>query len=94
MMPHTKHYNCLIDLLGRSGRLSDAQDLLHSIPKTPDIVGWLSLLSGCKTYYNTNIGLDCYNAIVACDRHDASSYVLMSNLCSDGETNGTLEESM
>ena len=94
MKPDTKHYNCLIDLLGRSGRLLDAQDLLHSIPKTPDIVGWLSLLSGCKTYYNTNIGLECYNAVVACDQHDASSYVLMSNLCSHEETNGTLEENM
>jgi pentatricopeptide repeat protein len=86
MMPRPKHYNCLVDLLGRSGSLSDAHDLLRCVPWAPDVVAWLALLSACSVHYNTGLGARCYDAVVSCNgRHDASGSALMSSLRSSLE---------
>lgn len=52
MTPSAEQFSCMIDLLGRSGNLVEAEDLLLTVPSLPDGVAWLSLLTSCKTYGN------------------------------------------
>lgn len=78
--PNIEHYNCLVDILGRAGLLLEAEDLLKSIPLGMDIIGWMSLLTGCKTYGNMEVGKRCYEQIKRLDPGHASGYVLISSL--------------
>ena len=57
-------YNCVADLLGRIGYLKEAQLLLGVIPMFPDAVGWVSLLTACKTYGNVRLGKDCLERLM------------------------------
>ncbi|EFJ33087.1 hypothetical protein SELMODRAFT_84256 [Selaginella moellendorffii] len=46
--PNIEHFGSMADILGRSGMLSDAKELVYTMPYQPDIVSWGSLLGTCK----------------------------------------------
>ena len=48
--PNVEHFNCMIDLLGRSGYLNDALKLLSSMPIIINTTGWTSLLAACRKF--------------------------------------------
>jgi pentatricopeptide repeat protein len=39
-----EHYNCMVELLGSRGDWTEAHDLFSTMPASPNIVGWTSLL--------------------------------------------------
>ena len=45
-----EHYECLVDLLGRSGKLEDALKILRTMPMKPSARIWSSLVSACKLH--------------------------------------------
>ncbi|MCO5553250.1 hypothetical protein L7F22_006771 [Adiantum nelumboides] len=45
--PSEDHYNCIVDLLSRSGRLEDAEDLISKIPGESRSVASMILLGAC-----------------------------------------------
>lgn len=47
LKPAGDHYNCMIDVLGRAGRLDEAEDLLKNIPFQTAVVSLMSLLRAC-----------------------------------------------
>ncbi|KAI5054129.1 hypothetical protein GOP47_0030979 [Adiantum capillus-veneris] len=83
IMPSVEHYNCVVELLSRNGCLYAAKDLLRSIPLSPDLIIWVSLLTGCKEYGNRDIGTDCFDQSLEMDPDDASGYMLMARLYTD-----------
>lgn len=83
VMPGFEHYYSVADLLGRAGLFKEAEDLLFSMPNSENIVGWTSLLSGCKTYGNVHASYRCFDAISEMVPNDASSFMLMSSIHSD-----------
>ncbi|EFJ14526.1 hypothetical protein SELMODRAFT_120439 [Selaginella moellendorffii] len=42
-----EHYTCLVDHLGRSGRMGEAEELLEAMPFKPDQVSLVALLGAC-----------------------------------------------
>lgn len=46
--PTLKHYNCMVDLLGRVGQLAQAEDLIDQMPCAPDSQIWMALLGACR----------------------------------------------
>ena len=50
------HYSCLIDLLGRAGRLDEAYDLIKSMPFEPHVNIWRSLLGASKRHRTIKLG--------------------------------------
>lgn len=80
--PSTEHYNCIIDLLGRTGHLKEAEVLLETMPFQPDIVGLTSLLGHCRTHGNVHLGRRCFQYLVGIDDRNAAGYVMMSNVYS------------
>ena len=59
--PSEEHYACMVDLLGRAGHLNEASDLLRTMSSTPDVIGWRSMLAGCRTFRNTTIANGCFD---------------------------------
>ncbi|KAG2267349.1 hypothetical protein Bca52824_061904 [Brassica carinata] len=46
--PTLKHYVVVVDLLGRAGKLSEAHELIESMPIKPDLTAWAALYRACK----------------------------------------------
>lgn len=80
LSPRVEHYNCMVDLLGRSGCLKEAEDLIRSMPIKPDAIIWKTLLSACKTHKDTDMARRIAHDLIQLDPHDAAPYVLLSNI--------------
>ncbi|KAI5071924.1 hypothetical protein GOP47_0014175 [Adiantum capillus-veneris] len=55
--PVLKHYNCLADIFGRSGYLSQAKMVLREMPFDLDMSSWISLFSHFRTYAEPEVTL-------------------------------------
>ncbi|CAB4313128.1 unnamed protein product [Prunus armeniaca] len=52
-----KHYGCLIDMLGRAGRLEEAENMALEIPSNiVNVVIWRTLLGACSFHGNVEMG--------------------------------------
>ncbi|KAL0456743.1 UNVERIFIED_CONTAM: Pentatricopeptide repeat-containing protein, mitochondrial [Sesamum latifolium] len=78
--PSAEHYSCIVDMLGRAGRLKEAEELLYQIPGGPGISVLQSLLGACRVYGNVEIAIRVSDALIAMEPNESGSYVLMSNL--------------
>ncbi|XP_041008754.1 pentatricopeptide repeat-containing protein At4g39952, mitochondrial [Juglans microcarpa x Juglans regia] len=77
-----KHYACMVDLLGRSGNLREAETLVLSMPFSPDGEVWGTLLSSCKTHNEIEIGIRIAKHAIETDPTNDGYYIMMSNLYS------------
>ncbi|XP_024538365.1 pentatricopeptide repeat-containing protein At4g02750-like [Selaginella moellendorffii] len=76
--PQMDHYCCVVDLLGRSGTMEEAGDLIGSMPIEPSVVGWKTLLGASRVHSDVGQGL-----VASCkcvDESDSSVFALMSNV--------------
>ncbi|XP_024522817.1 pentatricopeptide repeat-containing protein At4g21065 isoform X2 [Selaginella moellendorffii] len=80
IVPLQPHYTCMIDLLGRVGRLREAEELVRTMPYSPDVVTWTILLSACKVYGDLKIGARAYKRITELNPPDSGPYLLMGNM--------------
>ena len=67
LMPTLEHYNCMIDLFGRTGHFKEALDLRQLSPCESGTVGWSSLLTNCTNHGNPGLGRQCFNSVVHMD---------------------------
>lgn len=80
LQPKVEHYTCVVDLLGRSGRLEEAEWLIRSMPVKADAIIWKTLLSACKTHKNADMAKRIAEQVLRINPHDSASYVLLSNI--------------
>jgi pentatricopeptide repeat protein len=45
-----EHYGCLVDLLGRAGRLDEAMHVMETMPIRPNEVVFGALLASCRMH--------------------------------------------
>ncbi|XP_024530731.1 pentatricopeptide repeat-containing protein At4g02750-like [Selaginella moellendorffii] len=72
------HFVCLVDLLGRAGKLEAAEELVNSMPYCPDFVSWMTLLAACKTHKDVRRAEAVARNVVAVDPKDSAAYALLS----------------
>ncbi|VVA19888.1 PREDICTED: pentatricopeptide [Prunus dulcis] len=78
--PSVYHYTCMVDLLGRAGWLSEAEDLIKSMPVKPDSVIWEALLGACRIHRNTELGQRVAERLFQMGTKRSGTYVLLSNM--------------
>ncbi|KAK7253139.1 hypothetical protein RIF29_37596 [Crotalaria pallida] len=78
--PTIDHYNCMIDIYSRAGLLQEALKMIRSLPFEPDAMSWKSLLGGCWSHRNLEIGVIAAEKICKLDPLDSGTYVTMFNL--------------
>ncbi|CAN4094924.1 unnamed protein product [Withania somnifera] len=78
--PSSEHYACMVDMLGRAGRLNEAEFFLAQIPGGPGLSVLQSLLGACRIYGNVDMATRVSNTLIALEPEESGSYVLMSNL--------------
>ncbi|XP_062076702.1 pentatricopeptide repeat-containing protein At1g25360-like [Humulus lupulus] len=78
--PGEDHYARMIDLLCRAGNFSEARNLIDSMPSEPGVAVWESLLSGCRTHGNMDLGIEAAERLFALRPQHDGTYVLLSNM--------------
>ncbi|KAK2447035.1 pentatricopeptide repeat-containing protein [Trifolium repens] len=73
-----EHYACLIDLLGRSGKLEDALEMLRTMPMKPSARIWTSLVSACKLHGRLDIAELLSSQLIKSEPNNASNYTLLN----------------
>ncbi|KAF3775682.1 Pentatricopeptide repeat-containing protein [Nymphaea thermarum] len=80
LMPKIEHYGCMVDLLGRAGRLEEARVLIKSMPMQADVRIWGAMLSACKAYGDMKLCQTIRAHITELEAADSGVYVLISNI--------------
>nr|GFA70294.1 hypothetical protein [Tanacetum cinerariifolium] len=78
--PRIEHYGCMIDLLGRAGCLSEAQELLKQMPFEPNAAIWGSLLAASRLYGNVELGEKALEQLVKLEPNNSGNFLLLSNI--------------
>ncbi|KAG5041645.1 hypothetical protein JHK85_014121 [Glycine max] len=77
--PTLDHYACMITLLGRSGSVDKAVDLIQGMPHEPNCRIWSTLLSVCAKGDLKNAELAA-SRLFELDPRNAGPYIMLSNL--------------
>ncbi|KAA8521299.1 hypothetical protein F0562_011955 [Nyssa sinensis] len=80
VVPGVEHYACMVDLLGRAGRLNEAMKLIQSMPMEPSPIVWVALLSACRTHANVELGEYAADQLLELESENDGSYTLLSNI--------------
>ncbi|GFY83109.1 tetratricopeptide repeat (TPR)-like superfamily protein [Actinidia rufa] len=78
--PKLSNYSCMVDLLGRSGQLSEAEKLIQTMPVEPDVSILGSLLGACRVHGNIDLAEKIADWIFQLDPFHVGYHVLLSNI--------------
>ncbi|KAJ7552692.1 hypothetical protein O6H91_06G065100 [Diphasiastrum complanatum] len=78
--PTMEHYTCMVDLLGRAGRLNEAHAFVSNMAVQPSAAVWISLLGACRTHGDVELGKVSFESLVKLEPTNASAYVLMTDI--------------
>ncbi|KAL3813401.1 hypothetical protein ACJIZ3_014669 [Penstemon smallii] len=78
--PSMENYGCMVDLLGRSGHLEEAEALIRGMPMSPNEVILGSLLGACRVYRMQELGENLVQKLVQMYPHNTEHHVLLSNM--------------
>jgi hypothetical protein len=70
----------MVDLLGRTGCLQEAEDFIQRMPFEPDASIWSPLLGACHRYGKVEVVEHVADWTLKLDSQDAAVYVLLSNM--------------
>lgn len=79
LVPTIEHYACVIDMLGRAGKLDEAYELLVTMPIESNAVAWRCFLAACNLHGNACLAEVAAKNLLELDPDHYGSYVLMSN---------------
>lgn len=82
MEPKIEHYGCMVDLLGRAGKIHEAYEFIQEMKVAPDHIMWGSLLSACMAHKKYELGEKIAKTLVDYGCCDAGTYILISNFYS------------
>uniref|UniRef100_A0A0D9WBF7 Protein kinase domain-containing protein n=1 Tax=Leersia perrieri TaxID=77586 RepID=A0A0D9WBF7_9ORYZ len=80
LRPKAEHFACMVDLLGRAGKLREAKDLILSMPMSPTVGVWQTLLSACRVHKDVAVGREVGEILLAADGDNPVNYVMLSNI--------------
>eukprot|EP01018_Ginkgo_biloba_P008645 Gb_28764 [translate_table: standard] len=78
--PRVHHYACMVDLLGRAGRVQEAEELINKMPCEPNAAVWGSLLGACRIHGNIELAKRAAECLFKLEPQNAGNHVLLSNI--------------
>ncbi|GMH08281.1 hypothetical protein Nepgr_010121 [Nepenthes gracilis] len=83
IQPTSKHYTCLVDMLGRNGLIGEAMTFLESIAadgiEVPASV-WGALLGACRMYNNIEIGKVAGERVLEIEPYNSGVYLILAEM--------------
>ncbi|KAK8950032.1 Pentatricopeptide repeat-containing protein [Platanthera guangdongensis] len=83
--PGSEHFGCMVDLLGRAGKLEEAVKFIHEMDFKPDAVIWRTLLGACRVHKNVNLAAYAAHEILELNPGDEGTCILLSNIYADAK---------
>lgn len=80
VVPTIEHYTCVIDMLGRAGKLEEAHEILQKMPIEPNPIVWRAFLAGCRQHGNLSLAEMAAFRLLELEPNHCGSYVLISNV--------------
>ncbi|CAE6109594.1 unnamed protein product [Arabidopsis arenosa] len=81
--PDIKHYGCMVDLLGKAGKLEEAKEMIKKMPVKADVMIWGMLLSASRIHGNVEIAELAAAELAAIDPSHGGCKVMLSNVYAD-----------
>ncbi|XP_010522510.1 PREDICTED: pentatricopeptide repeat-containing protein At5g43790 [Tarenaya hassleriana] len=78
--PKVEHYGCLVDLLGRAGRLKEAEEWIEKMPMKPNAKLWRSFLGAATIHGDLERGQIAQKNLLGLEPENGRNYVLLSNI--------------
>ncbi|GAA0186314.1 hypothetical protein LIER_33602 [Lithospermum erythrorhizon] len=78
--PSVEHYGCMVDLLGRVKRLSDAEELISTMLQPPNKVIWGTLLNACRLHSDYSTGRRVYQHLTEMEKLVGDRYKLAARM--------------
>ncbi|KAJ1282332.1 hypothetical protein BS78_03G043700 [Paspalum vaginatum] len=78
--PNVVHYGCIVDLLGRAGRITEALETIDQMPMRPNATILGTLLAACRLHGNAEIGELVAERLLQMDPGNSVAYILLSNM--------------
>ncbi|KAJ0983274.1 hypothetical protein J5N97_011529 [Dioscorea zingiberensis] len=78
--PQIEHYACVVDMLGRGGRLDDAEKFIEKMAIPPSASVYGSLLGACQAHRNVKLGERAAFILFELEPNNAANYVILSNI--------------
>ncbi|PIA36876.1 hypothetical protein AQUCO_03200086v1 [Aquilegia coerulea] len=88
ILPTAEHYCCVVDMLGRAGRVVEAYEFVKQLGEKGNVAGiWGSLLNACRIHGKYDLGKIIADKLFKMEtENDVTGYhVLLSNIYSDKE---------
>lgn len=81
VIPDARHYTCIVDMLGRVGRIDEAHQLAKSVQvgSEDEALLWGTLLSASRLHGRVDIALEASNRVIESNQQVAAAYVILSN---------------
>nr|BAK03698.1 predicted protein [Hordeum vulgare subsp. vulgare] len=78
--PSMEHYTIMVDLLGRSGKLDEAFQLIMQMPMQPRASVWGALLLSCRLHNNVELGEVIASKCFEQAPGESGYYILLGNI--------------
>ncbi|KAF9603094.1 hypothetical protein IFM89_033819 [Coptis chinensis] len=85
IIPGADHYGCIVDMLGRAGKLDEALKMIKNMPMGPNPGALGALLAACRTYGNLEIAESVCEQLVKLEPENTGNYILLSNIYASRE---------
>ncbi|KAK1424823.1 hypothetical protein QVD17_20161 [Tagetes erecta] len=83
--PKLEHYGCMVDLLCRGGKLSEAYKFIKKMTIKPDVTIWGALLCGCRFHHDVKLAEIVAEKIFELEPENMEYYMLLADIYSETE---------
>ncbi|EYU44396.1 hypothetical protein MIMGU_mgv1a021185mg, partial [Erythranthe guttata] len=81
ILPGVEHYGCMVDLLGRTGRLDEAYEIVKNLPSGSYVNALESVLGACLSHGNYSLGEEIGRHLLDVKNiKDCGPYVILHNI--------------
>eukprot|EP01018_Ginkgo_biloba_P036812 Gb_09741 [translate_table: standard] len=80
ILPTAEHYACVVDLLGRAGRMDEVHDFINKMSFEPNAALWGALLGACRIHMDIELGRLAAERLFELDPKNPGNYVVLSNI--------------
>nr|GMC56892.1 pentatricopeptide repeat-containing protein At3g14330 [Ipomoea batatas] len=78
--PSVEHYACLVDALGRAGKIKEALQVVKRMPMKPSGSVLGSVLNSCKIHGNVSLAEAVAIRLFEMEQNNAGNYIMLSNI--------------
>ncbi|KAJ8750113.1 hypothetical protein K2173_014028 [Erythroxylum novogranatense] len=78
--PSIEHYGCVVDMLGRAGRLNEAYEMVVSMPIPSNDVVWGALLAACRVHGDVDMGERVVKRLLELKPEEGGYYILLRDI--------------